>query len=235
MSFKEDPEEKAGNEVKEERVCEPLKTEEEDTPNESKLENKVNESTKQFSSEKFSTVKDEKEEETDEKKVEKKTSPFLAKQDTSAHSMEEIDKVQIKIEQINYEKNNIKDNILLREKCKLFRMNQTTKKFELRGEGEIFVTEEYESKMYKISMIRDQIKTFGCNHFIDPRSECVEVKSYKNAWLWYSLSDFCNTGRNDSSKQIFIVRFKEEKASKEFKDLYEKGREVNKELIKEVK
>lgn len=210
-------------------VQEPLKTEETITPNETE-EKKDIKIVEEIKLRKEVEIK-----QTDQeviKPVEVKTSPFLENKDVSSvQTMDEIDKTQIKIEQINFEKKNIKDRVLFRERCKLYRMNQETKKFDVRGEGEILITEDFDSKKYKISMIRDQIKTFGCNHFIDPRSECLEVKSYKNALLWYSLTDTCNTGRNDSPKQIFLVRFKEESICEEYKEIYEEGRKINKEIL----
>ncbi|KAL0263993.1 UNVERIFIED_CONTAM: hypothetical protein PYX00_011022 [Menopon gallinae] len=144
---------------------------------------------------------------------------------------DEIDMKEVKRIQDQYESNNIKDKILFRARCKLFRKNQETKKFEDRGEGEMFIARCTESSMYKVSMVRNQIKTLGCNHFIDPRFDCVSVRSYTRAWSWFASSDDCHTGKNDSKSQFYVVRFAADDESADFKKVYDEGREVNRDIL----
>nr|AAT12337.1 RAN-specific GTPase activating protein-like protein [Antonospora locustae] len=141
--------------------------------------------------------------------------------------VDEIDMNEVKRIQDQYESNNTKGDILFRARCKLFRKNMETKKFEDRGEGDMFIARCCESSLYKVSMVRDQIKTLGCNHFIDPRFDCVSVRSYTRAWSWFASSDDCHTGKNDSKCQFYVVRFADDKESANFKKIYDEGRNEN--------
>lgn len=144
---------------------------------------------------------------------------------------DEIDMNEVKRIQDQYESSNTKDAILFRARCKLFRKNMETKKFEDRGEGDMFIARCSESSLYKVTMVRDQIKTLGCNHFIDPRFDCVSVRSYTRAWSWFASSDDCHTGKNDSKSQFFVVRFADDEESANFKKVYDEGRNENRKIL----
>lgn len=144
---------------------------------------------------------------------------------------EEIDLNEIKRIQDEHESSNIQDEVLLKAKCKLFRKNQSTGKFDDRGEGQVFLTKYRDSGLYKVAMVRDQIKTLGCNHFIDPSFECVSVTSYKRAWSWFTSSDSCYTGGNDSRTQFYVIRFSTDENSEMFKKIYDEGMKANAEIL----
>lgn len=144
---------------------------------------------------------------------------------------DEIDMAEVKRIQDQYENENTKGEVMLQARCKLFRKNQKTGKFEDRGEGEIFVTKDQETDLYKISMVRDQIKTLGCNHFIDPNIDCLSVRTYARTWTWFTSSDSCYTGSKDTKTQFYVVKFGEEKASSKFKSVYDLGKEYNSKVL----
>ena len=160
-------------------------------------------------------------------------SPFLKQRQENSSVSDQIDLSEVKKLQDEYEAQTTNDEIIYDKRCKLFRKNKTTEKFESRGEGVIKIARDAQSDQYKIMMIRDQIRTFGCNHFIGPEMELLEVARYKRAWTWATLGDVCNTGKNDDMEQIFVIRLETEEESQEFKKCYEKGREWNQEKLNE--
>lgn len=165
------------------------------------------------------------------KEGDEKDASSVVSEGTGKTVVDEIDMNEVKRIQDQYESSNTVDNILFRARCKLFRKNMETKKFEDRGEGDIFIARSCESSLYKVSMVRDQIKTLGCNHFIDPRFDCVSVRSYTRAWSWFASSDDCHTGKSDSKCQFYVVRFADDKESESFKKIYDEGRNENRKIL----
>lgn len=154
-------------------------------------------------------------------KIEQNQSPFLIKK--PATEPPSISTGENKIIQEEFEKSNLKDSVEFKRPCKLYRKDEDTQKFVARGEGTLYVSIEPTTQKFRIFLVRNQIKTFGCNHFINPKINCYPMKNQKTSFMWYALGDTCDTGKTDEAKQIFAAKFETESDALLFKKSYDLG------------
>ncbi|TBU07634.1 Ran-specific GTPase-activating protein 1 [Hamiltosporidium magnivora] len=165
--------------------------------------------------------------------VQHKESPFLTssvikKKEIGVGSVtdEETEKIQQK-----FDEEHLKGEILFRGNCKLFRMNES--KVVTRGVGKIYITKGESNGMVRIVMVRDKLMKLGCNHFIEPWSEILGHEIHENTWVWSTIGDTID--EISDKQQTYIVKFKEDKEAKGFKDSFEIGKENNRVVLESKK
>ncbi|KAK1347882.1 Ran-specific GTPase-activating protein 1 [Hamiltosporidium tvaerminnensis] len=165
--------------------------------------------------------------------VHHKESPFLTssvikKKEIGVGSVtdEETEKIQQK-----FDEEHLKGEILFRGNCKLFRMNES--KVVTRGVGKIYITKGESNGMVRIVMVRDKLMKLGCNHFIEPWSEILGHEIHENTWVWSTIGDTID--EVSDKQQTYIVKFKEDKEAKGFKNSFEIGKENNRVVLESKK
>ena len=122
-----------------------------------------------------------------------------------------------------------------------------------RGIGDLVIELFPSNDLYRIRMIRKQIESYACNHYIEPICHFMQHETTKNAFVWTTTTDVCDLlstvddekeevvvddgqdwkkDAKKSKKQTFVCRFKTPEISKEFEGAFEKAREHNKDVLK---
>lgn len=125
----------------------------------------------------------------------------------------------------------LSEQALFHGQCKLYRFDQKTKAFVERGEGIIYILPTPGGKMDRILMIRDGVKRFGCNHYIDPSRE-LRKHNAKYSYIWRTDTDTCEADALLLPKQCFVARFMSELKGDEFSKQFEASRDKNSKISK---
>ncbi|KAF7689921.1 Ran-specific GTPase-activating protein 1 [Cucumispora dikerogammari] len=121
-----------------------------------------------------------------------------------------------------------------------------------RGIGDLIIELMPDSNLYRLRMIRKEIETYACNHYVEPNVYLTKHDLNKFSYIWSTTTDMCDpladnnesqesivvTDGQDwkkdakkSSKQTFICRFKTENISDNFEKMFEKARAHNKSIL----
>lgn len=94
------------------------------------------------------------------------------------------------------------DEVIFKERAKLFRFDQGTGQWKERGVGDYKILYNPDYKVYRVVMRRDQVLKVCANHILDPSMKLMA--NGEKAWM-YVASD-----RSDGEEQIekLTVRFK---------------------------
>merc|ERR1712035_152004 len=125
------------------------------------------------------TKKDDKSEKKEEQKKEKEVeSPFLK---TTLKIIEEKPKMEEeKLEEF------------FKGYSILYRFMPEQDELKERGVGDLIIELFPENNLYRLRMIRKQIESYACNHYIEPTAHFSKHEITKNAFVWTTTTDVCD-------------------------------------------
>ena len=81
---------------------------------------------------------------------------------------------------------------------------------------------EQNGNKIRLLMRREKILKVCCNHYIREGMKLSPMPNTKNAWIWDAL-DF---SEGSSQRETFAVKFKHDAHVKEFKELFERAKQI---------
>ncbi|XP_069060585.1 E3 SUMO-protein ligase RanBP2-like isoform X2 [Pleurodeles waltl] len=96
------------------------------------------------------------------------------------------------------------EQVLFRNRAKLFRFDKEANQWKERGIGDIKILQNYNTKTVRIIMRRDQVLKLCANHRITSGIHLKPMAGMERAWIW-TAHDFAE---GEGKTELFAVRFK---------------------------
>ncbi|XP_077637686.1 E3 SUMO-protein ligase RanBP2-like isoform X2 [Lonchura striata] len=109
------------------------------------------------------------------------------------------------------------EEILFKERAKLYRWDRDVTQWKERGVGEIKILFHTQKKYYRILMRRDQVLKVCANHVITKEMNLVPSDTSNNAFIW-TATDYAD---GEVKVEQFAVRFKSQEMANSFKKMFE--------------
>jgi E3 SUMO-protein ligase RanBP2 len=109
------------------------------------------------------------------------------------------------------------ENVLLAQRCKLFRFVSETKEWKEKGTGELKLLKHKQTNVVRLLMRRDQVLKLCANHRLTPELKLSELSDKQFSWMAVDFSD------NVSKNEIFLAKFKTPEEGKKFKTVFEQA------------
>ena len=107
------------------------------------------------------------------------------------------------------------EEVLFKERCKLYRFFPETKEWKEKGVGEIKILRHKETNAHRVLMRRDQVLKLCANHRILPEIK-LEIANEKQ--VRWSANDY---SENEAKYEILLAKFRHEDEAKRFKTGFE--------------
>ncbi|CAF3754322.1 unnamed protein product [Rotaria sordida] len=115
------------------------------------------------------------------------------------------------------------ENILFRERAKLYRFDSSTNEMKERGIGEMKILQHKTTNLCRILMRREQVFKVCANHRITSKMELKQHHGKENAYIW-SAMDFSD---GQSKHETLCVRFKTNDQAKRFFQQFDDAKQIN--------
>ncbi|XP_077029479.1 E3 SUMO-protein ligase RanBP2 isoform X2 [Agelaius phoeniceus] len=109
------------------------------------------------------------------------------------------------------------EEILFKERAKLYRWDRDVTQWKERGVGEIKILFHTQKKYYRVLMRRDQVLKVCANHVITKEMNLVPSDTSNNAFIW-TATDYAD---GEVKVEQFAVRFKSQEMANSFKKRFE--------------
>ncbi|XP_014812183.1 PREDICTED: E3 SUMO-protein ligase RanBP2-like isoform X2 [Calidris pugnax] len=109
------------------------------------------------------------------------------------------------------------EEILFKERAKLYRWDRDATQWKERGVGEIKILFHTQKKYYRVLMRRDQVLKVCANHVITKEMNLVPSGTSNNALIW-TATDYAD---GEMKVEQFAVRFKTQEMANSFKKRFE--------------
>ncbi|XP_068781927.1 ranBP2-like and GRIP domain-containing protein 4 isoform X5 [Struthio camelus] len=109
------------------------------------------------------------------------------------------------------------EEILFKERAKLYRWDREVAQWKERGVGEIKILFHTQKKYYRVLMRRDQVLKVCANHVITKAMNLVSSDTSNNALIW-TATDYAD---GEVKVEQFAVRFKSQEMANSFKKRFE--------------
>ncbi|NXD23223.1 RBP2 ligase, partial [Spelaeornis formosus] len=109
------------------------------------------------------------------------------------------------------------EEILFKERAKLYRWDRDVTQWKERGVGEIKILFHTQKKYYRVLMRRDQVFKVCANHVITKEMNLVPSDTSNNAFIW-TATDYAD---GEVKVEQFAVRFKSQEMANSFKKMFE--------------
>ncbi|KAJ6667455.1 hypothetical protein lerEdw1_016576 [Lerista edwardsae] len=121
------------------------------------------------------------------------------------------------------------EEILFKERAKLYRWDKEVNQWKERGVGEIKILFHTQKKCYRILMRRDQVLKVCANHIITKTMQLKPLNTSNNAMVWIA-TDYAD---GEAKIEQLAVRFKSQELADSFKRRFEECQQNLSELQKE--
>jgi E3 SUMO-protein ligase RanBP2 len=109
------------------------------------------------------------------------------------------------------------EEVLFKERCKLFRYSSDTKEWKEKGVGEIKILRHKETSAHRVLMRRDQVLKLCANHRILPE---IKLELANEKQVRWSTNDY---SENEAKHEILLAKFRHEDEAQRFKAEFEKA------------
>jgi len=114
------------------------------------------------------------------------------------------------------------EEVLFKERCKLFRYSSDTKEWKEKGVGEIKILIHKETSAHRVLMRRDQVLKLCANHRILPE---IKLELANEKQIRWSTNDY---SENEAKHEILLAKFRhEDEALENFENLRKSLSEIN--------
>ncbi|CAF0732609.1 unnamed protein product [Brachionus calyciflorus] len=126
----------------------------------------------------------------------------------------------VKLEEVQVKSGEEDEEVLFKQRCKLYRFDSKNKEWKEKGAGDIKILKHrIKENSYRILMRRDQVLKLCANHRITPEIKLEVVNEKQLRWL----ANDCSEG--EPQTELLTVRFRHEEDAKKFKDEFEKAQQ----------
>ena len=110
------------------------------------------------------------------------------------------------------------EQLVFKERCKLYRFEYATKQWKERGVGDIKLLLEPNSKKARVVMRRELIHKLCANHLITAAMELKSNAGSEKSWVWHTMADM---SEGESNVEQLAVRFKSPEIARKFKEKFD--------------
>ena len=122
----------------------------------------------------------------------------------------------VKLEEVETKTGEENEDVIFKEKCKLYRFDSTTKEWKEKGIGEIKILKQKNIHSYRILMRRDQVFKICLNHKISTNIKFEVANEKSIRWTANDYSD------GKVILETLLAKFKSESEAKNFKNELDK-------------
>ncbi|XP_064413670.1 E3 SUMO-protein ligase RanBP2 isoform X3 [Latimeria chalumnae] len=114
------------------------------------------------------------------------------------------------------------EQVVFSHRAKLYRYDKDTGQWKERGIGDIKILQNYDTKLVRIVMRRDQVLKVCANHWISPEMKLEPMTGTERAWVWSSYDFADGTGKVEQ----LAVRFKLQDVANSFKEIFDEAKQA---------
>ena len=127
----------------------------------------------------------------------------------------------VKLSEVEVKTGEEDEEVLFKQRCKLFRFDNTTKEWKEKGTGEMKILKHrVKENSYRVLMRRDQVLKICANHKITGELKLETVTEKQLRWL----ANDCSEGQ--AHPELLTVRFRHEEDVKQFRAEFEKAQQA---------
>jgi len=115
-------------------------------------------------------------------------------------------------------------------RCKLFRFDSAAKQWKERGTGDVKFLQHNDTKKVRLLMRREKTLKVCANHFVHPIMKLDAHVGSDRAWVWNCPKDYAE---EPASEELFAIRFANSDNAGQFKEMFKKAQQINKESSNE--
>lgn len=130
----------------------------------------------------------------------------------------------VKLQEVEVKTGEEDEEILFKNRCKLYRFDSELKEWKEKGVGEIKLLKHRQTQVIRVLMRRDQVLKLCANHRLSPTMTIKEMAPKQLSWLATDFSE------NVASTEMLLAKFKTIDDSNQFKKEFEKAVEASKSL-----
>jgi hypothetical protein len=124
----------------------------------------------------------------------------------------------VKLSEVEVKTGEEDEEIQFKQRCKLYRFDNTTKEWKEKGTGEIKILKhKLKEGYYRVLMRRDQVLKICANHKITGEVKLETVNEKQLRWL----ANDCSEG--EAHPELLAIRFRHEEDAKEFRAVFERA------------
>lgn len=128
----------------------------------------------------------------------------------------------VKLNEVEVKTGEEDEEIMFKQRCKLYRFDTTTKEWKEKGVGEMKILKHKKKEnSYRVLMRRDQVLKLCANHRI---TSDIKLQSMNEKQLQWVAND-CSEGH--PSTEILAVKFRHEDDAKAFKEAFSKAQHAS--------
>ena len=124
----------------------------------------------------------------------------------------------VKLHEVEVKTGEEDEEVLFKQRCKLFRFHKDTKEWKEKGVGDMKILKHKKTGAIRILMRRDQVLKLCANHRILPGMSLKEVTSKQLQWVATDFSD-----NNEAKTEILLVKFKTDEEAIKFRAEFNKS------------
>ena len=128
----------------------------------------------------------------------------------------------VKLHEVEVKTGEEDEEVLFKQRCKLFRFHKDTKEWKEKGVGEMKILKhKTKENNYRVLMRRDQVLKLCANHRISPEIK-LEVPNEKQLrWLANDFSE-----EDAGNYEYLTAKFRHEEEAKSFREIFEKAQKI---------
>ncbi|KAJ1118109.1 hypothetical protein NDU88_006304 [Pleurodeles waltl] len=113
------------------------------------------------------------------------------------------------------------EQVVFCHRAKLYRFDKDVNQWKEKGIGDIKILQNYDTKIVRVLMRRDQVLKLCANHRITPDLDLKPMIGTERAWVW-TAHDF---SEGEGQLEMFAVRFKLQDVADSFKQIFEEAKQ----------
>ena len=119
------------------------------------------------------------------------------------------------------------EELMFGEIAILYRFDPNVKEWKERGTGTLKILKNPETGRCHLAMRRKNVFTVCANHFILPWMDAKPSPGNERAFIWNA----CDFADGKESHETLTAKFKNAEIAKQFKEAFDKAKEINSELV----
>jgi len=129
----------------------------------------------------------------------------------------------VKLEEVRVVTGEEDEDILYKERAKLYRFDADSKEWKERGTGDVKLLKHKQTNKVRIILRQEKTLKLCVNHLVPPMELKPNLGSDR-AWTWASM-DFAD--ENNGAQRTFAIKFKNPEVALTFKTHFDQAREMN--------
>ncbi|XP_077972670.1 E3 SUMO-protein ligase RanBP2-like isoform X4 [Styela clava] len=119
------------------------------------------------------------------------------------------------------------EQILFRNRAKLYMFHKETKQWKERGVGDIKILQHFSTYKVRVLMRREQVLKVCLNHFVQPEIKLSFKEQTSPKTLLWTATDFSDSEKPAGETLQFALRFENPDTASAFKNLWKEGAEAD--------